>query len=198
MSPYRVPKSLVRRPFYNLVFSTQEAAREFVRGQSHVWLSHETPSSTIPPGCKPRLYLPGVGGRRYYDDYRALHDIQSYGGCSPGACVLLVVSGIGGNTPETGKLPRTIEIRRILEGSDIQFCKDEEEAGGIGLERIFFEKYLPDGTKVVDKFDGSGTGAEGKWIIRCRDAAEAHRVVRGWNRKELGEGVGKFKAEIIY
>lgn len=86
----------------------------------------------------------------------------------------------------------------MLEDSNVQFCKDDEEAGGAGLERIFFEKYLQDGTKVVDKFDGSATGAEGRWLIRCRDAAEAHRVVRDWNRKEVGERVAKFKAEILY
>lgn len=188
----------MRRPFYSLIFSSQEAAREFVLGQSHVWLLHETPNSTLPPGCNPRLFLPSTNGRWYFDNYRALCDVQNHGGCSPGACVLLVVSGVGGLTPETGKLPRTLDIRRMLEDSKVRFCKNEEEVGGAGLERIFFERYLPDGTKVVDKFDGSGTGAEGKWIIRCRDAAEAHRVVRDWNRKELGEGVVKFKAEIIY
>lgn len=193
-----MPKSLARRPFYSLVFSSTKAAREFVFGQSHVWLAHEVPNSTIPPGCKPRLYLPETNGKLYYDNYRALHSVLSHGGCPPGACVLLVIAGLGGLTSETGKIPRTFEIRAMLEDSGVRFCKDDEEAGGAGVERIFFEKYLPDGTKIVDKFDGSGTGAEGRWVIRCRDAAEAHRVVRDWNRKEVGEGVAKFKAEILY
>lgn len=193
-----MPHNLVRRPFYSLVFSSTKAARDFVLGTSHVWLVHEIPNSTIPPGCKPRLYLPETNGKFYYENYRSLNNLQSHGGCSPGACVLFVVSGLGGLTSDTGKLPRTLEIRRMLEDSNVQFCKDDEEAGGAGLERIFFEKYLQDGTKVVDKFDGSATGAEGRWLIRCRDAAEAHRVVRDWNRKEIGEGVAKFKAEILY
>lgn len=185
------------RPFYSLVFSSPEAARKFVLGQSDTWLSHEIQNSTIPPGHKPRLHLVGDNSL-YYDNYRSLLSTQSRGGCSPGACVLLVVSGAGGNTPETGKLPRTAELRQMLEDSDVRFCERDEEAGSAGLERIHFERTRPDGTKAVDKFDGSGKGAEGRWIVRCRDAAEAHRVVREWNKKEYREEIGKFKAEILY
>lgn len=86
----------------------------------------------------------------------------------------------------------------MLEGTDVQFCERDEEEGSAGLQRILLEKELKDGTRVVNKFDGSERGAEAKWIVRCRDAAEAHRVVRDWHQREFREGGGKFKAEIIY
>ncbi|RPB10008.1 hypothetical protein P167DRAFT_576652 [Morchella conica CCBAS932] len=196
--PYRFPKSLARKPFYNLLFESPEAARDFVYAQGDFWLFG--PKSTIPPGQTPTITLPSLNTKKIFDDYRLLSSVLSRGrvGQDRLGCVLLTLSDIGGNTRERGKLPRTAEMRELLENDNVKFCRGDETQGDAGLERVLFERVLPDGTVVVDRFDGSENGAEAKWIVRCRDAAEAHRVVRNWHKKEFREGGGKFHAEMIY
>lgn len=86
----------------------------------------------------------------------------------------------------------------MLEEADVAFCPRDQEEGSAGLCRIIHAKRAEFGLRIITRSYGTATGAEGKWIVRCRDPAEAHRVVREWHCREFHDGLGRFMAEMIY
>jgi hypothetical protein len=198
--PSRDVNSLDRRPIYHLTFADSVAAREFVNSMTPA--SDQKPAEwadvRFPPASKPEFSVL---------DYRStsitqqlvVREILTTGGGAPGQCVLLSICGVGGRTRPEGMLPRTDDVRAILEEKEVELCKQDLKAGGSGVQRILIE--TPGGKQRkgrVVKADGRGLGAESRWLIRCGSPSEAHRVVRELHMRKPWEGCGRFRAEVIY
>ncbi|RPA91924.1 hypothetical protein L873DRAFT_253953 [Choiromyces venosus 120613-1] len=201
ITPDRHPVTLQQRPKYTIEFSDAASAEKFVYSLNLDYqLANPPPMTvtTLPPASIPKFSLPTQAAEQVKNDLRTLRGTLTSGNCELGCSVLLVASGLGGDSKENGKLPRTEEVRQMLEEADVQFCARDREDGGVGVQRILQFRTTDNGFKVVVRADGNSRGAESKWIVRCRNPAEAHRVVRDWNARELPNGLGKFMAEMIY
>ena len=201
VTPDRHPDTLQQRPKYTIEFSDAASAEKFVYSLNLDYqLANPSPmtTATLPPASTPKFSLPARAAEQVKNDLRTLRGTLTSGECQLGCSVLLVASGLGGDTKENGKLPRTEEVRQMLEEADVKFCARDQEEGGVGVQRILLLRITDSGFRVRMRADGSSRGAESKWIVRCQDPAEAHRVVRDWNARELPNGLGKFMAEMIY
>ncbi|KAA8892668.1 hypothetical protein FN846DRAFT_788968 [Sphaerosporella brunnea] len=198
--PSRDVNSLDRRPVYHLTFANSIAAQEFATSMTPDLDQNSPPWSDVrfPPGSRPEF---AVSDRRSTSVTQPLivDELISSGGGQPGQCVLLTICGVGGRTRSTGKLPRTDDVRAILEENDVELCKEDLQKGGSGVQRIVLETPGVGGKKgQIVKANGRGLGAESRWLIRCRNSSEAHRVVRELHMREPWEGCGKFRAEVIH
>ena len=201
MIPYRDIKSLDRRPIYHLTFVTPWAASSFAHSMTSIFSDpkrSEWPDVRFPPGSKPEFSRPDNRNSSILEQEYVLPSMLATGGSAAGRCVLLTICGVGGRTKSTGNLPRTHDIRILLEEKDVELCRRDLEMGGAGVQRIVLEKIGTAGNRVVIKADGRGLGAEGRWLVRCANESEAHRVVRELHMRALWEGGGTFRAEVIY
>lgn len=110
----------------------------------------------------------------------------------PGECVLLSIVGpspAGGN--KSRRPPKTAEIWRLMEEKEIRLCDEKSGKKGQGVEMA--------GDVLAVKKKTTEEAVLRKWIIRCYDEAEAHRVVREFHMtKPWDESVCTFKAEVMY
>ncbi|KAF8250823.1 hypothetical protein K440DRAFT_108629 [Wilcoxina mikolae CBS 423.85] len=199
--PYRDIKSLDRRPIYHLTFATPAAATSFARSMTPIFSDatrSEWPDVRFPPGSRPEFSRADNRNSSILQQEHVLQSRLATGGSAAGQCVLLTICGVGGRRKSTGKLPRTHDIRIILEEKEVELCRKDLEMGGAGVQRIVQEKLGPTGNRVVVKADGRGLGAEGRWLIRCASESEAHRVVRELHMRAPWEGCGTFRAEVIH
>jgi hypothetical protein len=190
--------SMERISIYYLVFETAAAALSFQAAATAAFSSpvrSEWPKVGFPPGSKPEFAVLDL--RRSQMEVHGVRSALEVGGSAPGRCVLLNICGAGGKRRVTGKLPRTSEIRDMLEERDIRLCRRDVEEGNVGVQRLVFERAGSVGKRVI-KADGRGFGAEGRWLIRCESESEAHRVVRELHGRSPWENCGVFQAEVVF
>ena len=156
------------------------------------------PVVRFPPGSNPEFAHADRRSKSIKEQEVILQNILTTGGGAPGRCVLLTICGLGGKTRATGLLPRTDEVRAILEEQQVELCPGDAESGGAGVQRVVLEKRGYNVSTRVLKADGRGLGAEGRWLIRCRSESEAQRVVRGLHMRPPWDGGGTFRAEVVY
>lgn len=94
----------------------------------------------------------------------------------------------GGN--KTRRPPKTAEIWRMLEEKEIRLCDEKNKKKGQGVEMA---------GEVLAVKKPSDEAVLKKWIIRCYDESEAHRVVREFHMtKPWEDSLCTFTAEVIY
>ncbi|KAL7274734.1 hypothetical protein RUND412_002359 [Rhizina undulata] len=194
--PGRDIKSFVKIPIYYLIFNSRAAARSFY----HSFDTSPPPYGTsfFPPGHRPKISILSPHDQRLHQHQNFLLNNLYAGGGAPGSCILLSISGMGGRSIHEGRLPRTEEIRTLLEEQEFELCAKDEEEGGVAVQRVVLDIKGQAGKRVVIKAKGDRNGAESKWIIRLRNSSEAHRAVRDLNGRQSWEHGGVFKAEVIY
>jgi len=198
--PFRDFRSLDRRPIYHITFATPTAASIFT-SKMLSFSDPKVPGRPVvrfPPGSNPEFRHADRRSKSIKEQEVILQNVLTAGGGAPGRCVLLTICGLGGRTRSTGLLPRTEEVRAILEEKQIELCSGDAESGSAGVQRVVLENRGNNVSTRVLKADGRGLGAEGRWLIRCRSESEAHRVVRELHMRPPWDGGGKFRAEVIY
>lgn len=184
--PNRHPKSLVRRPAYNIVFESAASAQHFLAMQQSIFSRDRSqwPDVLLPPGSVP-MFSPAGFRSVAVNEQEVL--LPGFVKSPPGASVLLTAS-LDGRINSLQRLPDTRELRELLEDIDVQFDKKDANDMEYGLQRVM----VRDGSPT----DQEHFGDDRKWIVRCGDTNEAHRVVRYLHRWRP-RGYTMFRAEVI-
>lgn len=199
--PSRDLQSLDRRPGYHIIFAQPRMATKFADSMASIFSKPsraEWPDAGFPPGSWPVFAALDARDSSLAEQEQVLQQILNTGGAAAGQCVLLTICGVGGRTVATGRLPRTHDVRAILEEGDVELCRADLGEGGPAVQRLIQTKFTRSGDRVVVKADGRGLGAEGRWLVRCASRSEAHRVVRELHMRAPWDGGGTFRAEVIY
>jgi len=187
--PNRHVETLVRRPAYNIVFGSATAAQTFLITQRSAFSGppSQWPDIPLPPGSVPKFSPAGFKAVKEQEEILP-NLIKSR------TSVLLTVSEGARNM---GKLPTTQEVRELLEDQEVVFDRGDANDMAYGVQEMSVRRdksglVAEDSQKTIRPYE------ERKWIVRCSNVSEAHRVVSRFHQRKPWSTVVTFRAEVIY